>query len=195
MSIPKLRSIKNTPPDEREIAYGCAAGDPHRRQHMSSLFGLYHEAVFCYLTRLVGTHDADDLTQATFIEVALGKAEYDGRASVKNWLFGIATNMARRHRRNFGRKVRLAIALVAASETKKSEDIEDALYVQQKLGRAQGALEKLPLKQREAFVLCVIEELSAKEAGAILEISEAAVWKRVSKARMAIRATMEKTKS
>lgn len=41
------------------------------------------------------------------------------------------------------------------------------------------ALDLLPENQREAFVLCEIEGVTAKEAAEVLKTSETAVWKRV----------------
>jgi RNA polymerase sigma-70 factor, ECF subfamily len=56
--------------------------ESHRREIM----------LHCY--RLVGSlHDAEDLTQETFLRAWQGIDRFEGRASVKNWLYRIATNV------------------------------------------------------------------------------------------------------
>src|SRR5882672_865749 len=45
----------------------------------------------CY--RMMGSlHEADDLVQDTFLRAWRGRSEFDGRGSIRGWLYTIATN-------------------------------------------------------------------------------------------------------
>lgn len=179
------------PADEREapaigdegLAYACAGGDPAA---VGALFDRFHRPVTRYLRRLVADADVEDAVQTVFLQVARGKAAYDGRASVTTWLFAIATNVARHHRRSFARRARLGTALRSVAPREGRE--QERLDARAALAKAEAALRRLRPALREAFVLCELEGLSAGEAAHALGTSEAAVWKRVSKARKALRA-------
>ncbi|MEI8282306.1 MAG: sigma factor, partial [Armatimonadota bacterium] len=60
----------------------------------------HHSALFRFLGQLTrNQHDAEDLTQQTLMRAILGAAKFDGRASLRAWLLGIAFHEFTRHRR------------------------------------------------------------------------------------------------
>jgi len=183
----RLRKPSTESPElsDEAVARACAAGDAGA---IATLFDRFHRPVVRYLTRLIGGGaDVDDLLQSTFLEVARGVATYDdGRGAVLSWLFGIATNVVRHHRRSSARRVRL-LAAAAWVGPRSGAGAADVVEARAELGRADAALRALPDDLREAFVLCELESLSAREAARIVGASEVAVWKRVSKARAEIR--------
>jgi len=186
----RLRSARRTDPpaSDEALALACAHGDA---QAISALFERYRRPVARYVHRLLGgSLDVEDVVQSIFLEVARGKSTYDvNRASVLTWLFAIATYVVRHQRRSQGRRHRLLTALRWASPSS-PVDPGANFDVRRRVEQAKHALEQLSPKLREAFVLCELEGLSAAEAGAVLGISEVAVWKRVSKARKFIRRTV-----
>ena len=188
-AVEYIFSADMKPRSDEEVAYACH-DDSKKNAALGELFDRFSLRVRRYLIRLVGKEDAEDLTQQTFMEVAQERALYDGRATVQAWLFGIATNMARRHRRGFGKRVRLALALTQTPQTL-APSPEGQVRVNGEMQRARVAISKLSEKQRESFVLCVLERMSAQDVAKLLGCSEAAVWKRVSKARAKIRAFVE----
>jgi RNA polymerase sigma-70 factor (ECF subfamily) len=128
----------------------------------------------------------EDLAQSTFLEIAKGNAHFSGRSSVRSWLFGIATNVARHHFRSQTRRKHLALALGVLGMGTRAETVGTMVDARSALERVQRTLEGLPENQRIAFVLCEIEGLSAREAADALGVNETAVWKRVSDARKAL---------
>ena len=181
------RQVGDPPLSDDAIARACGAGDPSA---VGELFDRFHRPVAGYIARLIGrTSDVEDLVQSTFLQIARGKTVYDGRASVKTWIFAIATNVVRHHRRTYARRFRLHSAV--ASQDRPLSVVpappDDHANARRQLQRARAALASLSDDQREAFVLCDLEGLSAREAGEILGLSEAAVWKRASRARAKVR--------
>lgn len=174
---------------DKAVAAACSTGDPLA---VAELFDRFQTPVTRFLSRMVGpTPDIEDLVQSTFLEVARGKARFDGRSAVRTWVFGIAANIARHHLRTLSRRGRLSRAFSFFAErgghsgaTSGPQEVTEA---KRKLSKVGQMLDELPQGQRESFILCELEGLSAKQAAQALGTTEKAVWKRVSKARKALR--------
>ena len=186
------RVVRIRKPAERDAAWGdeavahaCLSGDPAA---VAELFERFHTRVTRYLTRAIGdSSDVEDLLQATFLEVARGRARYDGRSSVCTWLLGIATNAVRHHLRSATRRRALLAAVSHARADAPDPGPASALDARLALRRVQEVLDELSDEQRLAFVLCELEGLRAEEAARLLGATETAVYKRVSDARKALR--------
>lgn len=175
------------------VALACASGDP---EALAELFDRFQESVTRYLSRVVGAKaDVEDLLQTTFLEIAKGHAPFAGRASVRSWLFGIATNVVRHHFRAQTRRKNLTAALGMIGVKQPVETVGAIVDARGALATVQKTLATLPEDQRLAFVLCELEGLSAREAGQVLDANETAVWKRVSDARKTLARVLRETKS
>ena len=59
------------------------------------LTGPYRRELQIHIYRIVGSvHDAEDLLQETLLAAWRGLESFEGRASVRGWLYRIATNRA-----------------------------------------------------------------------------------------------------
>jgi RNA polymerase sigma-70 factor, ECF subfamily len=188
-AVSALRARDQTLPklSDESVATACSTGDSAA---VAELFLRFHAPVTRYLSRLVPSRtDVEDLLQTTFLQIAKGRAHYAGRASVRTWLLGIATNVVKHHRRSGARLLRLLDAARREPPPAPPWPCDDDA-AKRALRRIEQALSSLSPEQRFAFVLCEIEGLSAREAALILETSEQAVWRRVSDARRALRALL-----
>lgn len=177
---------------DEALALACGSGDPVA---VAELFNRFRTPVARYLHRLLrDSHDVEDCVQATFLELARGQARFEGRSAVSTWLFGVATNVARHHMRSAGRRAKLNGALSLVSEEVEPVSVDRTVDARRRLGRLDLALQRLTPERREAFVLCELEGLSAKEAASALGASETAIWKRVSDARRALRAALKEAR-
>jgi RNA polymerase sigma-70 factor (ECF subfamily) len=73
-------------------------GGPDPGPEFGRLFDAYAVPLHRYLARRVGAEHANDLVSETFLAAFRQRETYDpAAAAVRAWLYGIATNLARRH--------------------------------------------------------------------------------------------------
>jgi RNA polymerase sigma factor (sigma-70 family) len=165
-------------------------GDRTPEAVVAGWFDLHVDAVHRYVARRVGSHTARDVVADTF-RVALERiAEYDpARGSERSWLFGIATNLVRRHWRTEERRLR-AHAAAAGARTVLGDPllaVEDAFDARRRLERLIDAVCRLPVEDRDLLVLVAWEGLSATEVSAVLGIPKGTVRSRLSRVRNQLR--------
>lgn len=174
--------------DEALLA-ACALGDSAA---MSVLIDRFQAPVYRFVSRLLSSDGAerDDVVQATFVEVARCAATFRAASKVQVWIFGIAANLARNQIRGAVRRRRMETAL-ASVPSQHSIRPDDEVQRKQLLAQLGEALSRLPHELREAFVLCDLEQVSARDAAIGLGVREGTVWRRVCQARKALRAALD----
>ncbi len=147
------------------------------------LYDRYVDDVRRVVGRLgVARPDVDDVVQATFLDVLGAAGRYDGRASAKSWLVGLALVQVRRRRRTLARLA----ARVAAWGREPRPPVatpEAVAAIDEQVERVQRALDALSPKKREVIVLVAIEGMSGEDAAGILGVPVATVWTRLHHAR------------
>lgn len=170
---------------DEALVSAAGAGD---RAALGALFDRFSADAHRFLARIAGTYaaDLDDLLQATFLEVYRCSARFDRRSAVKTWIFGIAVNIVRHHRRSEGRRnaTLQRFATLDGGAAARPDAVLDRSRQLEQLARA---LDQLAEPLRVAYILCVVEELTAREAAVALDTSEGTVWRRVHEARAALR--------
>src|SRR6202050_4073356 len=136
----------------------------------ASLFDRHAPHIHRYLARRVGRQAADDLVAETFL-VAFGKlGAYDpGFRDARPWLYGIATNLVGRHRREEVRQFRLSQA--AGPDPVQSDYSERAvvnLTAQSVRAVLADALAGLAEPDRDVLLLIAWEQLSYEEVARAL---------------------------
>jgi RNA polymerase sigma-70 factor (ECF subfamily) len=182
-----------TSADDRELLSRFGSGDA---EALGELFDRHHRSTYRFLARLTGAHaaDLDDLVQSTFVEVARAASRFDGRSSVRTWLFGIAVNVARHHRRGNARRRRVISEPQEAERPSQVPHVDrpDETAERRELLRAlDHAIQALPAALREVFVACEIEDLPGAEVARLLGVPEGTLWRRLHDARNALRAALK----
>lgn len=158
------------------------------------LFRRYRRVVLRYVARRCERPaDVDDVVTETFLAVLDAADRYDpGKGEVRPWLLGIAHNQLGLQRRSESRQ--RGLAATAGTAVALSEDAFTGLLEQisaaqegQAMRRALGQLND---DQREALLLVSRDELSPKEAAAVVGVSAAAFRVRLFRARRAMQALM-----
>jgi RNA polymerase sigma-70 factor (ECF subfamily) len=150
--------------------------EPHRRE----LTG--------YCRRIVGASEADDAVQETMLRAWRASAGFDGRSSVRAWLYRIAANACLDLLRGRERRGRLGQRLQASAEVSTAPpspaDPAELAATQDGVRLALAAmLGLLPARQRAALILCEILRWRSDEAAQILGTSVAAVASSLQRAR------------
>jgi RNA polymerase sigma-70 factor (ECF subfamily) len=131
---------------------------------------------------------AADVVHDVFLVVARRLPEFEGRSSIKTWLFAIAVRVVQRQRRDRARHLRRvdAIAQVAAGTAADTTAKSDAARI---LHRLLGELDD---DKRIAFILAELEGMTAKEIGEAYGVKEATIQSRIRAAREKLAAAAEK---
>ena len=134
--------------------------------------------------------DAEDLMQDVFFKVYRSLHQFEGRSSLKTWLYRIAMNVSqneirRRSRRpqESGTPVEVLSESLSIGETPEAQVMASARYEQ--LGQALATLRP---EAARALKLKDLEQRPYHEIAQMLEISESAAKMRVQRARLALMA-------
>lgn len=161
---------------------------------LAELFRRHQQAIYRFVLHLTGSSAlADDVTQDVFVTVIREAGRYEpGRAPVPAWLCGIARNFVRR---------RLSVEKGAASVD--PEDLLESitpvvtpdpvgdLTTAERIEALRRAVLRLPLRYREAIVLCDLQEMSYADAAVALECPVGTVRSRLNRGRTLLAAKMQ----
>jgi RNA polymerase sigma factor (sigma-70 family) len=158
----------------------------------TDLFDAYHGEIYRYVAGRLSPSHADDLAAETFLVAFRGRAKLDDQGHVRAWLYGIATNLIRRHRRDEERRYR-ALGRVGA-HTEPAEHHDDRIVARVAAGVAPrdlaAALRALKPADRDVLLLVALAELSYAEVSVALGIPEGTVASRLNRARKTVRAAL-----
>ncbi|MDQ1720090.1 MAG: polymerase sigma-70 factor, subfamily [Pseudonocardiales bacterium] len=165
---------------------------------------------YCY-RMLASPFDSEDAVQEIFIRAWRGFDRFEGRASLRSWLYRIATNVCLDMLRSVERRARpmdlgparepIAENLNTLPETTWLEPVPDRLVLAQNdpgeiaLTRDSvrlafvAALQHLPPRQRAALILCEVLQWKASEVAELLETTVASVNSALQRARATLEAT------
>jgi RNA polymerase sigma-70 factor (ECF subfamily) len=129
---------------------------------------------------------AEEVVQDTWVGVLRGIASFEGRSSVRTWLFRILVNRARTAGVREARSVAVgdvepavdaarfdSTGHWAAPPEHWTQLADDRLHAAKVADRIRSAVEELPPRQRQVVTLRDIDGMTGDEVCAVLEISEA----------------------
>ncbi len=141
-----------------------------------------------YLQRLAGDRaTAEDLLQETLLRVTKGAEGFDGRSSVKTWVFAIATRVAADYLRNPGRRAQIVDVDEADDRQTLADSADEQLISGEMNACIREVIGSLPEDYRSALVLHEFEEMSAAQIAEVLECSLATAKIRIHRGRARLR--------
>ena len=129
----------------------------------------------------------DDVVQDVFLVVHRQIAGFEGRSSVKTWLFGILRNLVLQQRRAWARRGREEVLEETRVEGEQASPRDELEEIQARRA-LQAMLDELGEERRAVFVLAELEQMSAPEIAEAMGIKLNTVYSRLRLAR----AEMEK---
>ena len=185
----------------------------------TSLVNMYHAALLRLALLFVPSEEiAEEVVQETWLGVLHGLDRFEGRSSLKTWLFRILTNRAKTRAQREGRSIPFSSlsefntdlhepAIESErfqgpdqqwpggwiSSPRSWDDVpEERILSQETMTRIQEAIGRLPAGQREVITLRDIEGCTSGEACDLLGVSEANQRVLLHRARCKVRRALEK---
>jgi RNA polymerase sigma factor (sigma-70 family) len=164
----------------------------HDPERFAAVFDRHAPHIKRYLARRLGDQVADDLLGETFLIAFGGRGRYDpAHPDARPWLYGIATNLVARRRRDEVREYRLRASIGPPDEQACHADrVVAQVAAQAMTGPLATALAGLSHGDRDVLVLIAWEGLAYEEVAAALRIPVGTVRSRLNRARKKVRAKL-----
>ena len=187
------RSIPGVVP-EGELVASCRTGDP---EAFARLVRLHEGMVVSLAARLLGeVEEARDVAQEVFLQVYKRLGAFEGRSSLRTWIYRIAINQCHNRRRFWHRRRRdrerplddaiLAPAVPGAGAPRREPLRGDAAPASGR-GGSRRRCSSCASSTAAVLVLREVEGLTCEEVAAALGVPEGTVKSRLSRAREAMR--------
>ena len=165
-------------PTEQDLLKRLLKGD---EEAFAALYRVRHGAICRFALQMTGRPDlAEDVTQETFLALALHGKRYDpDRGSVLAFLYGIARNLILKRLE----KDRAADSEELVEEIAANEDVLEDLTRRESIEQVRRAVLSLPALYREAVVLCELGDASYEDAAFALGCPVGTVRSRLNRAR------------
>lgn len=198
MELPRLGSeyrvmerVVDKGPATQAAATGALGRRLSDRDAFTALFEQEALAVLRYARSRVGSAHADDIAAEVFAEAWKHRARFDpARGSSRAWLLGIATNIIARERdieRRWLRGRALASDLALDRSNPLGSSAETTVVESETIAtehrRLIRALERLPARMRDPFLLHELSDLTYEDIAVALSIPIGTVRSRINRAR------------
>lgn len=133
-----------------------------------------------------------DALQEVFLVVHRRWSDYDGKRSIKNWLYGIARRVASDHRKK-GQRQRARLRLVPDPDGHAPGHDQAATLDRVSAGQlVRRFLDGLDEDKRQVFVLAEIEGMTAPEIATMLSVNLNTIYARLRAARIKFAAQVQR---
>lgn len=158
-------------------------------RQFAAVFDRHYERIRAYLSRRIDSSLAEELASETFVRAFAARATYDAQHPVAlPWLYGIATNLVRRHVRSEERRRRaFARAAGSADRDQGSDGLVERVDASRQGPALAAALERLSPVDRDALLLLALTELDYEGIGVAMGVPVGTIRSRLHRARRELR--------
>jgi RNA polymerase sigma-70 factor (ECF subfamily) len=134
--------------------------------------------------------EAEDLVQETYVKALKGFSSFQAGTNFRAWMYRILRNTFLTS--CTGLKASVALDADDGPELSAGPETPETIFIEHSQHQfLQAAIEALPVHFREVLLLCEVEEMSYQEIGEALSIPVGTVMSRLSRARKALRESMQ----
>ena len=160
---------------------------------LAEIFRQYAPFAWRALRRLgVPEADVEDVCQEVFVVVHRKLGDFEGRSSMKTWIYGICARTASDYRRS-GR-VRREVLTDAPPDAPHEPAQHEVVALRQARATLDRILDQLDDDKRSVFVLYEIEELTMAEVAEALSCPLQTAYSRLHAARKVVETAVERAK-
>jgi RNA polymerase sigma factor (sigma-70 family) len=175
-------------PDAEVIRASCEEAEA-----FTAVFDRRFDPIRAYLVRRLGSSVGDELAAEVFVRGFELRRRYDpDRGELRAWLFGIAANLIRRHRRDERRRLQALARMPIAAEPPSDADSDRRVDAEQQRGALIRGLARLSQRDREVLLMFVWAELSYEQIAQALDLPIGTVRSRISRARRLLRRELDR---
>mgnify|MGYP006283056845 CR=1 FL=1 len=179
---------KKDPRTDSQLMVDLCNGD---EDAFSEVVRRFQAPIYSLLIRMLGNEeDAQEMLQLTFCRVYRYKDKFDPDRKLVNWIFTIASNLAKKEWRRRSRWVSVPLEHVNLTSSGKTAPHYDAGRVQLKAS-IEEAVDMLPPHYREPFILREREQMSYEDIAEVLGIRLGTVKSRINRARGKLREMLD----
>ncbi len=121
-----------------------------------------------------------------------GAEGFDGRSSIKTWVFAIATHVAADYLRHPDRRAQIVDVDEADGRDAGADPVDERLISGEMNACLRDVIDSLPGDYRSALVLHELEEMSAAQVAEVLECSLATAKIRIHRGRVRLREALQR---
>ena len=163
--------------NEQEIVEQCQSGNLHA---FETIYEQYWDALYRVAFRMLGTHeDCEDALQLTFTKMYRAMKNFRGESKLSTYIFRILINVCH----DLHRKRRVG------NESYNEEPIfqpQNELQIQ-----LDEAIQALPIKMRECFILFAIEGFKQNEIAGMLKVTIGTVKAHIFQAKVKLKESLK----
>ena len=127
----------------------------------------YQEKIYWHARRMTGNHlDADEVVQEVLLVIYKKLKTFEFKSSLYTWIYTITNTRSINYLKK--RSLRSIFSLDEIGDKKSEQyDVIDIIESKENYEKIEKALQKLPVKQREVFIMRNFDELSYEEISKI----------------------------
>ena len=130
----------------------------------NKIINKYKHKIYWHARRMTGNHlDADEVVQEVLLVMYKKLKDFQFKSELYTWIYRIVSTRSLNYLRKRSLRKVFSFDDPSTDSVSSNEDIAKSLEMKEKLDKINSLLQKLPLKQREVFILRHYEELSYEE--------------------------------